>query len=80
MTDQMNQQKATMLEKLEARQLLKENKDYEDLAAKTLIKLAKEQHGRAVEGVKKEKGKQSTLVIIKYRNDLTVYEVMSTGV
>ena len=72
MTDQMNQQKATMLEKLEARQLLKENKDYEDLAAKTLIKLAKEQHGRAVESVKKEKGKQSTLVIIKYRNDLTV--------
>lgn len=51
-----------MLEKLEARQLLKENKDYEDLAAKTLIKLAKEQHGRAVEGVKKEKGKQSTLL------------------
>ena len=64
-SDEMSRQKGLIKEKMEAKRLLKENKEYEDLAAKTVMKLAKEQHSRAQEGVKKEQRKQSTLVMIK---------------
>ena len=58
----MNRQKGLIQEKLEAKRLLKENKDYEDLAAKTIMKLAKEQYSKTQQNVKKDKGKQITLV------------------
>ena len=62
MTEEMNQQKEAMQQKLESRRLMKEGQEYEDLAAKTILKLAKEQHSRALDSVKKEKRKQSSLV------------------
>ena len=62
MTEEMNLQKDSLQQKLESRRLMKETQDYEDLAAKTILKLAKEQHSRAMDSVKREKGKQSSLV------------------
>ena len=70
MTEEMIQQRDTLQQKLESRRLMKETQDYEDLAAKTILKLAKEQHSKAVDNVKKEKRKQSSLVGGSFKDEI----------